>query len=125
MRKCSRFTLLLASLCLVWSCAGAHGAEGGASQTGKHPEITEQEKLIPCSECHQAATPDVYDQWFNSLHGIGMVKCYQCHGTYENFRVEPAISACAACHEKMINKCPKDRKCWACHIPHSFKLSNK
>jgi hypothetical protein len=123
MRKFSSFTMLLASLCLTWTCAQSFGASAPA--TGKHPEITEQEKLLPCAECHQQATPEVYDQWFNSLHGIGMVKCYQCHGTYENFTVEPAVSVCATCHEKMIAKCPKDKKCWACHIPHSFKQADK
>ena len=125
MRTSSRLTLLLASLCLVWTCASALGSEGSASKTGKHPEITEQEKLVACDECHQKATPDIYKQWFDSLHGIGMVKCYQCHGTFENFNVEPAVSVCATCHEKMVEKCPKDQKCWACHKPHSFKRANK
>lgn len=125
MRTSSRFTLLFASLCLVCTCASVQGATSNASNTDKHPEITEQEKLLPCDECHQQATPDVYKQWFASLHGIGMVKCYQCHGTYENFKITPAISACAACHVNMVEKCPKDKPCWACHAPHSFKRANK
>ncbi|MBU0663755.1 MAG: multiheme C-type cytochrome [Proteobacteria bacterium] len=125
MRKCSGFTLLLASLCLALICACAQDSGSSPSESIKHPEITEQEKLLPCSECHQQATPEVYEQWFNSLHGIGMVKCYQCHGTYENFKVEPATSVCATCHMDMIEKCPKDQKCWACHTPHSFKRANK
>lgn len=125
MRKSSSFTLLLASLCLAWSCASAQSSGDSVSNIVHHPEITEQEKLLPCSECHQQTTPEVYEQWFNSSHGIGMVKCYQCHGTYENFKVEPAISDCAVCHIKMVEKCPKDQKCWACHTPHSFKRATK
>jgi hypothetical protein len=120
-----RFTLLLVSLCLAWGGANVQAAAGAASPTGKHPEITEQEKLTDCAECHQQATPGVYKQWFDSSHGIGMVKCYQCHGTYENFKTTPAISDCAVCHVNMVNKCPKDKPCWACHTPHSFKRADK
>jgi hypothetical protein len=125
MRKSTVFTLLLAALCLALTFASAQGSNDSISPIVKHPEITEQEKLLPCSECHQQATPEVYEQWFNSLHGIGMVKCYQCHGTYENFKVEPAVSDCATCHVDMVEKCPQDKKCWACHTPHSFKQTKK
>lgn len=120
-----RSTLPLIALCLLCTCTSVHGAENNASKTGIHPEMTEQEKLLPCDECHQQATPDVYRQWFDSSHGIGMVKCYQCHGTYENLKTTPAISDCAVCHVKMVEKCPKDKPCWSCHIPHSFKPANR
>jgi hypothetical protein len=125
MRKYFRFTLLFASLCLVCACASAEAAKGSTAKTSKHPKITEQEKLIDCAECHQQATPEVYKQWFDSLHGIGMVKCYQCHGTFENFKVTPTVSACASCHANMVEKCPKDKPCWTCHAPHSFKRATK
>lgn len=125
MRKSSSFTLLLASLCLALTFTSAQGSKGKPSEAVQHPKITEQEKLIPCFECHQQATPEVYKEWFSSLHGIGMVKCYQCHGTYENFKVEPAVADCATCHADMVDKCPKDKKCWSCHTPHSFKRATK
>lgn len=125
MQKSFRFTLLLASLCLVCVCASAQAAKSKASQASKHPAVTEQEKLIDCAECHLQATPEVHKQWFDSSHGIGMVKCYQCHGTYENFKKTPAISDCAVCHVNMVEKCPKDKKCWECHTPHLFKRTDK
>ncbi len=125
MRMNSRLTLLLAFLCIVGTCADVQGAKSKVSKTSNHPEITEQEKLTDCAECHQQATPDVHKQWFDSSHGIGMVKCYQCHGTYENFKKTPAISDCAVCHANMVGKCPKDKPCWACHTPHSFKRADK
>ncbi len=125
MRMNFHLPLLFTFLCLVYTSADAESSVVNKSQTGKHPEITEQEKFLSCDECHQQATPDVYKQWFDSSHGIGMVKCYQCHGTYENFKVTPAISDCATCHVNMVEKCPKDKPCWACHTPHSFKRANK
>lgn len=125
MSKSFRLPLLFAALCLVCTCSAALAAKSKAAKASKHPEITEQEKLMDCAECHLQATPEVHKQWFDSSHGIGMVKCYQCHGTYENFVVTPTMATCATCHVNMIDKCPKDKKCWECHTPHSFKRATK
>jgi len=95
----------------------------GKSAEVTHPELNEQEMLIACSECHRESTPDLEKEWYNSAHGIAMVKCYQCHGTFETFRVTPTRENCAACHQNMMDKCPKDKACWDCHVPHSFKVA--
>ncbi|BHH84891.1 cytochrome c3 family protein [Desulforhopalus sp. 52FAK] len=88
-----------------------------------HPELSEQEMYIACSDCHKEATPEVESQWFKSSHGIAMVKCYQCHGTFETFKVTPTKSDCAVCHVDQLEKCAKaeDKACWDCHVPHVFK----
>ncbi|MCF8057333.1 MAG: multiheme C-type cytochrome [Desulfocapsa sp.] len=118
--------LLAAVFFLFWACLGPESSGvGNAASTSSHPEISEQEKLLPCFECHEEATPEVYKEWYDSLHGIGMVKCYQCHGTYENMQTEPPASACMACHADMVEKCPKDKKCAFCHNAHTFKRSKK
>ena len=105
------FVLMLAA---GWTVAVA------AEEKKGHPKLSEQEQYIACDECHQETTPEVHKQWFDSRHGIGMVKCYQCHGSFENFRVTPTRQDCAVCHESLMNKCPQDRPCWQCHVPHSF-----
>ena len=87
-----------------------------------HPELSAQEQYIPCAQCHQEATPEVYQQWFDSRHGLAMVKCYQCHGTFETFRLTPTRQDCAVCHENMMDKCPQDNPCWDCHLPHDFTI---
>ena len=87
-----------------------------------HPELSEQEKYIDCAQCHAENTPQLHQQWFASRHGVAMVKCYQCHGTFETFHVTPTRQDCAVCHENMLQKCPQDKPCWQCHIPHSFQL---
>lgn len=126
MKKLFAFNLLLAIFFLLWACAGSeNSAMVRNAVAAEHPEISDQEKLLPCSECHKEATPDIYDEWFNSLHGIGMVKCYQCHGTYENMKTEPAASDCMVCHADQIKKCPQDKKCWSCHTAHTFKRNSK
>jgi Class III cytochrome C family len=126
MKNLFGLNLLAAVLFLLWACAGPeNNGVISAVPESAHPEMSEQEKLLPCFECHEDATPEIYQEWYDSLHGIGMVKCYQCHGTYENMQTEPPASACAVCHADMVEKCPKDKKCAACHNAHTFKLSKK
>ena len=93
----------------------------GDKEKTVHPDLSEQEMLVDCADCHREATPEVEKEWYNSLHGIAMVKCYQCHGTFGDFVVTPSRENCATCHLDMMDKCPKDKPCWECHIPHSFK----
>ena len=93
----------------------------GKTEKVTHPELSEQEMLMACSECHREVTPELEKEWFDSVHGIAMVKCYQCHGTFETFVVTPTREDCATCHLDMIDKCSQDKPCWECHVPHSFK----
>jgi hypothetical protein len=85
-----------------------------------HPPLSAQEMLVDCAECHKAATPEIEKEWYDSKHGLAMVKCYQCHGSFENFVVTPSPGACAACHADRLAKCPQNKACWQCHIPHTF-----
>ena len=87
----------------------------------EHPELSEQEMYIACSDCHKETTPEIEKQWYDSTHGIAMIKCYQCHGTYETFKVTPTKADCAVCHADQLEKCAKDKACWDCHVPHVFK----
>lgn len=98
------------------------GVAWSAQAKPTHPELSAQEKYIDCAQCHAETTPQVYQEWFASRHDLAMVKCYQCHGTFESFHVTPSRQDCAACHENMMKKCPQDKPCWQCHIPHTFKL---
>jgi len=122
-RKLLRLGLLLIMFSVASACtAGTSrtGTEGIKSSGPSHPQLSEQEKLTPCAQCHNDVTPDLYKQWYDSVHGIANVKCFQCHGTYENFRVEPDETNCAACHNAQYLKRPKDKKCWVCHPAHNF-----
>lgn len=96
-----------------------------ATEQVEHPELEPEERYIACSQCHQEVTPELYEEWHSSLHGIGMVKCYQCHGTFENFRVIPQVQECAVCHENTAPHYPENALCWSCHVPHSFKADGE
>lgn len=86
-----------------------------------HPELSEQEMLIACADCHKESTPEIEKEWYDSVHGIAMIKCYQCHGTFETFKVTPTKADCAVCHVDQLEKCSKKKACWECHVPHVFK----
>jgi len=88
----------------------------------KHPKLSSQQKLIACATCHKEVTPKIYKQWYNSGHGLDNVKCFQCHGTYENFRAIPDPSTCAACHAKEYKKSVTGKTCWQCHPAHRFTV---
>jgi len=90
-----------------------------AGEKAVHPAVTEQEKLMPCFECHKTATPKIYTEWFESTHGIANVKCYQCHGTYEDLKKVPDVSACAVCHQEAFGH-SEGKMCWECHPAHGF-----
>lgn len=96
-------------------------ATAGDKEKAAHPQLSEQEMLMDCADCHREATPEVEKQWLNSLHGIAMVKFYKCHGTFETVTVTPTKAICGTCHTDMLEKCSKDKPCWECHAPHSFK----
>jgi hypothetical protein len=107
-------------------CGLALGVGSGAAAkkevkaAAAHPELSAQEMLIDCAECHKEATPAVEKEWYDSKHGLAMVKCYQCHGAFENFALTPARDTCAACHADQMNKCQQNQACWQCHAPHTF-----
>lgn len=88
-----------------------------------HPPLSEQEMLIACQDCHAQKTPQVYQQWYQSGHGIATVKCYQCHGTFEGLQAEPSLDACAVCHSGQWAHA-EGKTCWQCHPAHAFKAGN-
>ena len=95
-------------------------AENKALKT--HPSLSEEEKLLPCASCHRDVTPEIYEEWYKSRHGLDNVKCFQCHGTYENFEVIPAASRCMPCHAREVSSAPQDKNCAACHPAHKFSV---
>ncbi len=127
MKKLFALMVLLSALLFSLTCIATEKNENKETVEPEftHPELTEQEKLQPCFECHKEVTPDIYSEWQESLHGIGMVKCYQCHGTFENMKRIPETSNCRVCHAAQMEKCPQDKKCWSCHKAHTFKLDSK
>ncbi len=123
MKKISKALLMSGiAAAMIYGCTGSSSgpAKQAAVKPSGHPVLTEQEMLTPCQECHQAATPEVYEEWYNSRHGIDNVKCFQCHGTYEELKRVPDQFACAVCHSAEFQHTEEGKSCWDCHPAHKF-----
>ncbi len=109
------------------------GASAFAFSFETHPVPPDVIRLLPpqyqqCSSCHADVTPKIYQSWKASKHYIANVKCFQCHGTFNDFYKVPPISKCEACHyqevKTMKEKAP-NMTCWDCHPAHIFEFHGK
>lgn len=117
--------VVLASLFVTLGLAACGSLQLSKEEKSEgHASLTEQQKLISCSECHKETTPEIYTQWFDSTHGLGGVKCYQCHNTFGNIQKRPDVNqSCNSCHTDMVGNVDHTEglaTCWECHDPHSF-----
>jgi hypothetical protein len=127
-KKSCTAILTIGVLLMLLACSSAVVGTGAAQNeaasgpvNAQHPQLSDQDKLRPCFECHKDITPQIYTQWNNSAHGIGNVKCYQCHGTYEDMYKVPAVSNCSMCHAAEAEDYGDETPCWNCHLSHTFK----
>ncbi len=105
-------------------------AGSGLAFADQHPlPASTIQKLPPqqqqCRVCHEKTTPDVFKQWSKSKHAVANVRCFQCHGTLEDFHRTPPIEKCAACHFHEVETMQKKKpgmKCWDCHQEHIFQF---
>ncbi len=101
---------------------GTGGALFAAEGTN-HPEIDDDEALMPCQVCHIDVSEDVVNEWWTGPHGKFNVKCFVCHGALQdNFNAKPGTDFCISCHqdqvEAMTNDFMKDKDCFSCHPQH-------
>jgi len=110
--------------------AGLVLAGSSVAMADQHPLPPDTIAKLPpqqqqCRVCHEQSTPKVYKEWARSKHAVANVRCFQCHGTLDNFHKTPPIEKCMACHyhevETMQKKAP-GMKCWTCHTPHVFQF---
>lgn len=80
-----------------------------------------------CYACHAKATPRVAQEWYESKHGITLVRCQTCHGMPDGkgslpFTRAPGVEVCATCHslsiKRMEAKFGRRDDCSTCHPYH-------
>lgn len=99
----------------------------------KHGEVTEAQN--DCYTCHLKSTPKAAQDWYESKHGMLLVKCYVCHGQPDGkgsvpFSVNPSVEvACQRCHgpaiERMQQKYGVRAACESCHMFHTNSLHHE
>ena len=120
-KTCAMIVTGMLLMSVLVACGGTgKGPQATKVQPKGHPQLSAAERLQPCYQCHKEVTPGIYEEWYESRHGIGQVRCFQCHGGYDDFKVVPDRSRCGICHMKALENCPPDKSCWACHPAHEF-----
>ena len=84
-----------------------------------------------CYACHVKATPRVAQEWYESKHGVTLVRCQTCHGMPDGkgslpFTRTPGVEGCARCHSLSISrmeaKFGKRNDCSSCHPYHQSAM---
>lgn len=98
------------------------------SRTSNPVHLTSPEGMEgDCYTCHVKATPKVAQDWYDSKHGVILVRCQICHGMPDGkgalpFTIKPDIIVCARCHtpamQVMEAKYGKIEDCYKCHPNH-------
>ncbi|MDO5536430.1 MAG: hypothetical protein Q4F72_02720 [Desulfovibrionaceae bacterium] len=84
-----------------------------------------------CYTCHMKATPRDAQEWYESKHGVTLVRCQTCHGMPDGngarpFSRSPGIDVCASCHslaiQNMEARFGKVTECNSCHPHHQSPM---
>lgn len=84
-----------------------------------------------CYGCHVKATPAQAQYWFESKHGVTLVRCQTCHGMPDGqgalqFTRAPGVDTCARCHsaaiQRMEGKFGQRNDCSTCHPYHQSAM---
>lgn len=84
-----------------------------------------------CYGCHVKSTPKVAQDWYESKHGVTLVRCQTCHGQPDGqgsqpFARVPGVEVCARCHslaiDRMEAKFGKRDDCSTCHPNHQSPM---
>lgn len=98
-------------------------------EAAKHLDAKQMEG--DCYACHVKATPRIAQEWYESKHGITLVRCQTCHGMPDGkgaipFTRTPGVEVCARCHslsiQRMEAKFGKRDDCSSCHPYHQSSM---
>lgn len=87
-----------------------------------------------CYTCHMKATARIAQEWFESKHGVVLVRCQTCHGLPDGsgaipFTRQPGVDICAKCHslaiQQMEAKFGETGNCMTCHPRHQSPMHGK
>ncbi|MFV0349113.1 MAG: hypothetical protein ACK5JO_11040 [Halodesulfovibrio sp.] len=101
----------------------------------KHVDPEDRQMAGDCYGCHAKATPKVAQNWYESKHGVALVKCFVCHGQPDGkgavvFAAVPDVDTiCRRCHDPAIRrmeaKFGQGLDCNACHPMHQNSMHHE
>lgn len=98
---------------------------GTRCEAAKH--LDAPDKMGDCYGCHVKSTPKDAQNWYESKHGVTLVRCQTCHGQPDGkgaipFNRKPGVEICSRCHsasiDKMEAKFGTRNDCSSCHPNH-------
>jgi len=99
-------------------------------EAAKH--LDAPERMGDCYGCHLKVTPRVAQEWYESKHGVTLVRCQTCHGQPDGkgsvafTRAPDAAGLCVRCHslsiDRMEAKFGKRDDCSSCHPYHQSPM---
>ncbi len=98
-------------------------------EAAKH--LTADQMDGDCYACHMKATARIAQEWYESKHGVILVRCQTCHGLPDGsgaqpFTRAPGVDVCARCHslaiQQMQAKFGKSSNCTTCHPHHQSPM---
>ncbi|MBQ9537617.1 MAG: hypothetical protein IJU79_07535 [Desulfovibrionaceae bacterium] len=84
-----------------------------------------------CYGCHKKVTARIAQEWYESKHGVILVRCQTCHGMADGsgsmpFTWKPGVDICAKCHslaiKQMASKFGQTGNCVSCHPHHQSPM---
>lgn len=121
--------LLLALLAGGYFAYVSWAFPGVKCEAAKH--LDAPERMGDCYGCHVKSTPKVAQDWFESKHGVTLVRCQTCHGQPDGkgslpFSRVPGVEVCSRCHslaiDRMEAKFGKRNDCSSCHPNHQSPM---
>ena len=122
--------VILPGICLAVVLAAATTL---AATPIKH--LIAPDSAADCYECHKKATPKIAQNWYESKHGVVLMKCFVCHGQPDGkgsvpWSVVPSpTKVCRKCHDpamkRMEQKFGLKPDCYSCHPFHQNSIHHE
>lgn len=117
------WTILIAAALFLWI---------SSANAGPIKHLVAPDSAADCYECHKKATPKIAQDWYESKHGVVLMKCFVCHGQPDGKGsvpwsvVPPPKAVCQKCHDpamkRMERKYGLKPDCYMCHPFHQNSL---
>ncbi|MGL1862986.1 MAG: hypothetical protein OCC46_10745 [Pseudodesulfovibrio sp.] len=131
--KCckNKWVLLVVALLIIFGGSilfyTQTAVSGTKCEAAKH--LKSPEEAGDCYTCHLKTTPKIAQDWFESKHGVMLVKCFVCHGLPDGtgsieYSANPDPNyICRRCHDPAVTMMEKKfgmrAECNDCHKYHS------
>lgn len=101
-------------------------------RSGDFEHLVIPDSITDCYLCHAKMTPKLAYDWYESRHGLLLVKCFACHGQPDGMGAIPftarpdQATVCRNCHDPAIQHAEQnfgiDLDCSTCHPFHQNSL---